>query len=334
MSEAMHEEIDKATMEDKFAVVKVDDNVFEGRYPLQPIIEGNRGTYGGEFVSQGLVAAWETVAEGQTPNSLHSYFLKAGNSDSVIRWVVHKQSDGRNFANRLVQGYQKATNALCFSMIVSFTRNNNDHKKKVAYHKLLEAGDEEALVKTPVPYTWSLEPSEYFHKYKDNLDALMVIPHTHDRIIAGIPPEFFQDDEEPPALASGQRQLGAFVKINDNVHGSRDAYRANFVDLAYISDSFYLSSMMRAAGVAYDRETFNFFRVSLDHTIYFHDDNYDASQWMYMDYRFSRLANNRILCQVLLFTLDKHLVASFVQEGLVFVPKKLADRANGGLYKL
>ncbi len=78
---------------------------------------GTRNVFGGQVVSQALVAAERTV-EGRAPHSLHAYFLLPGDPGAPIVYQVDRIRDGRSFSARRVQAIQHGRPIL--SMIASF----------------------------------------------------------------------------------------------------------------------------------------------------------------------------------------------------------------------
>ena len=72
----------------------IDDNLFRGR---QPDTDRQR-VFGGQVAAQALVAATRTV-DPVPVHSLHSYFLRAGDTAVPIVYDVERVRDGRSFAD-------------------------------------------------------------------------------------------------------------------------------------------------------------------------------------------------------------------------------------------
>lgn len=314
-------------IEEKFSLKKISDSVLEGNYPLEAFKKGARGTYGGEFISQGILAAWETVEDPDfSPHSFHSYFLKAGSDQSVMRWEVTKTNDGRNYCNRLVRCYQKHTNKLCFMLTASFTRSNSIKQRKLEF---------ETNPGTKVPFEFQRSPQYFFNKYYDKLDDMPYFEHTNGNLQHIIPPEY--ETGMPSDFLSqetGMREIGFFVRVNDDVSLAKNKLKTKLASMAFASDSLYLSLMVCSLGIRLRPEIFEFFRVSLDHTVYYHDIDFDPTKWLFLDYRFSRMSNDRILCQCQVFNEEGNMVVSIIQEAMAVIPKKYLDQAVGGSYKL
>ena len=68
--------------------------------------------YGGQVIAQSLMAASRTVAPSRLPNSIHGYFISAGDIRQDLLFDVENLRDGRSFSARRVnvtqaQAYRK-----------------------------------------------------------------------------------------------------------------------------------------------------------------------------------------------------------------------------------
>ena len=57
--------------------------------------------------------------------------------------------------------------------------------------------------------------------------------------------------------------------------------------------------------------------ISLDHVIYFHDDDFDVTKWMEFSYKCTRYAQDRVDFEGEIYNDKGVQVASFFQQGLV-----------------
>lgn len=323
----------QSRMETKFALNRKSASEFVAENPLEPFSSDSRGTYGGEFVAQSLLAAWESMKDKLfQPHSLHAYFLKAGLSESVMRYEVETMSEGRNYCSRLVRCYQLHSNQLCFMLNASFTKNNSATARKEHFAKLSE--DNQNHERTKVPFEFLRSPNVIFDKYMNNIDALPQIEHTNSNLVHALPPETFMSNDDGH-IEPGRKEFGLFGKVNDDLDNANDGIKARIIDLAFLSDSMFLSTIVRAVNLKMtDRDATKYFRVSLDHTIYFHDVDFDPTEWMFIDYVFARLSNDRVLVTALFFSKEKKLVATVQQEALVYMPMRVVSKTSGGSYKL
>lgn len=316
-------------MEEKFSLIKVADDVYEGKYPLQPYLEDARGVFGGELVSQTALAAWELVPSEFSLHSLHSYFLNAGSAESVMRYEVTTNNRTNNYINKTVKVIQKHNELVVFTMTCSFTKNNSIRQRKEDY----------AAGKTSrPPFEFITTPNPTFRQFVNKLDqeeGLLVFEHTHGLICHAMPQYFLKPIKKHENNNIGDRRLGIFCKIVDNL--PTDALKVEKIkiaDLLYLSDSFYLGIITRAFGLPVTNTSFQFFRVSLDHSVFIHDTEFDPTQWMFVDFRFSRMSNGRVLCIVAFYDQNGKQIASVNQEGLITLEKSVLDKATGGTYKL
>ena len=299
--------------------------IYEGNYPVEPYKEGARGTYGGDFIAQGLNVAWESVGRPNfQPHSIHSYFVKAGSKDSLLRWEVIKVSDSRSFSNRIALAYQSHTNQLCFTLQCSFTKDNHLDKRDADHQKLIASG---ADIKT-VPFQFKRNPNPKFFKYKDEIEDLLYFEHTNGNIAHAIPREIFSKTKNFDMNRIGDEELGFYVKFLDDYNLGKDYVRQSFLGLAFSSDSLWLATLVKALGLPVTLKDADFFRVSLDHTLYFHDLNFDSSTWLYVDYRFLSMGNNRILAVINFYTLDGKAICTAVQEAYGFLPGELIEKSR------
>src|SRR5215213_1436580 len=62
--------------------------------------------FGGQVAAQALVAAARTAPEQRSVHSLHSYFLRPGDTAVPIVYDVERMRDGRSFSTRRVVARQ------------------------------------------------------------------------------------------------------------------------------------------------------------------------------------------------------------------------------------
>ncbi len=64
--------------------------------------------FGGQVVAQALRAAGLTADEHLLPQSLHAYFVQAGDEHLPVLYEVERVRDSGSFATRQVVAYQRA----------------------------------------------------------------------------------------------------------------------------------------------------------------------------------------------------------------------------------
>jgi len=75
-------------------------------------------TYGGQVLSQALIAAYDNVPDGRSANSLHAYFMRPAHTSEPIEYSVEDLRDGGSFSTRHVTGRQRGQ--VDFEMLASF----------------------------------------------------------------------------------------------------------------------------------------------------------------------------------------------------------------------
>ena len=103
-----------ASIEEILAIERIDKDIYRGR----AFDSALRRTFGGQVAGQALVAATRTVGADYRVHSLHGYFLRPGNSDHPVIFLVDRIRDGRSFVTRRVNGVQDGE--VIFSMSASF----------------------------------------------------------------------------------------------------------------------------------------------------------------------------------------------------------------------
>lgn len=86
----------------------------------QPAAGPGERLFGGLIAAQALAAAGATVAPDKRPQSLHLYFVRGGEYDADVEFVVERTRDGASFDTRRVTAIQHG--AVILEMIASFHR--------------------------------------------------------------------------------------------------------------------------------------------------------------------------------------------------------------------
>lgn len=130
-------------LRDLLALTEVARDFHLGRTPDYP-----RGrVYGGQVVSQGLVAATATVDPEHRLHSVHAYFVLPGSPNEPILYEIDRLRDGRSFSTRRVVARQSAGAIL--NLDASFQRDEPDHDIS------------ETRLPADVPAPESLPPAEW-----------------------------------------------------------------------------------------------------------------------------------------------------------------------------
>jgi acyl-CoA thioesterase-2 len=260
---------------------------FVGRSQPQP----HGRAYGGQVISQALVAAGRSVPEGRAAHSMHGYFLRPGDSNEPIEFSVEKLRDGNSFSARRTHALQRGVPIL--SMIASFQTPSEglEHQDPMPDvprpDELTPMHDLLAGIDSPIARAW--EASRPFD-----------LRHVE-------PPIYVDPDPNPqPRQAVWMRPYGALP----------DDPLLHAAVLAYASDYSILESALRAEGLAWDDSRLRI--ASIDHAMWFHRP-VRADQWILYASESPSAHGGRGLGIGRMFTEDGVHAATVGQEGMLRV---------------
>jgi acyl-CoA thioesterase-2 len=118
---------------------RLEDNLFRG----QSRDIGTKYVFGGQVLGQALSATHATLESPRTAHSLHAYFLRAGDIEHPIIYLVDRTRDGGSFSVRRVTAIQHGQPI--FFLAASFQKE--------------ESGGELQLSMPEVPKPEDIEPS-------------------------------------------------------------------------------------------------------------------------------------------------------------------------------
>lgn len=246
--------------------------------------------FGGQLLAQALVAAGATAPE-HHPQSLHAYFVGAGDPAQDLELLVERVRDGRLVSTRRVTITQGGRPLLAAIM---------------AFH-----GD--PAPRGPAGPAPSDPTGEQLPLLQDWVTALR--PHQRDRGRSWIerPPPVEIRIDEPPSFLGGETAStprSHWMRLPGEV-GDDPVLHAAL--LAHASDYLLLDMVMRARP---DRVEARLGALSLDHSLWFHRPvRFD--QWHRYDQELVTLSGNRGLARGSIHDADGELVATVTQEGLL-----------------
>lgn len=295
-------------------IKRIDKNRFRGLHVLNKPDTKSRGVYGGFICAQALLAAFETVEESFKPHSLHSYFTSAGTEDVCFEYEVEELVNGKSFVNRSVRAYQHGQ--LRYIIMISFTTKNSIEKTRELY------------VKDPTkPYPFEYQAPPSLRMVQHHPEALPPeLSKGAGALEHRFPPDYFDPALSPNEnfKSAGERDVGYWLRLMSNNAGF--SRRLKYCAAAVMSDSLQLVSFARVlhlpmsditTGVSGGKGPY-YFNVSVDHSVYFHDDDFDPSDFIYLSIQVPRFVNNRGMFQGGMFRKDGKRFASMVQEALIF----------------
>jgi acyl-CoA thioesterase-2 len=266
----------------------IEDNLFRGQQPDTVM----QRVFGGQVAAHALVAASRTVDPAYAVHSLHSYFLRPGDTTVPIVYDVDNVRDGRSFCTRRVLARQHGRPI--FGLTASFQIPEDG----------LEHQDEMPLVPAPEDCRDILtsRPNDDAELWKREWSVLDVRLAGDSR-----PGGPLAHDSRHPARAR------LWMRVNGTLADDPVLHKAMFT---YASDMTLLGATLVPHGVYVSSDRIQ--GASLDHTIWFHRP-FRADEWFLYDQTSPSAAGGRGLSIARVFTQDGRLVASVAQEGLIRV---------------
>lgn len=268
----------------------LEDNMFRG----QSRDLGGKSVFGGQVISQALVAAGRTV-EGSMVHSLHAYFLRPGDMALPIIYEVDRVRDGRSFTARRVQAIQHGHPIL--SMIASF-----QHPEDGVEHQM-----QMPEVPPPESLRSQYELSEEWAKaYPDSPER------ARNAMLRRVPIEFRPVQPWNPLNpeTAGLTQ-NLWFRAAGELPNDPMLHRCV---LAYASDFNLLSTALRPHAMSFLNP--NNAVASIDHALWFHRD-VRADDWLLYTMDSPSAQGARGLSRGLIYDRGGRLVASVAQENLM-----------------
>ena len=269
----------------------IEDNIFRG---VSPEGEGRERVFGGQVAAQALMAAGRSVPPDRPVHSLHSYFLRPGDTAVPILYTVDRIRDGRSFTTRRVVAVQHGQPIFLLS----------------AQFQDVEEGPSHGLAMPEAPGPDSLPTSR--ERAQALIDKGMEVPPWALRPspidLRYVGEQDWGRSPEPRPDASKQVWVRADGELGD------DALLHACV-VTYLSDMTLLPSVMIPWGLTWEGVAM---MASLDHAMWFHR-TCRADRWLLFDQESPASGGSRGLVTGRLFTADGDLVVSIAQEGVVRV---------------
>ncbi|KAL7285717.1 hypothetical protein ACG7TL_000822 [Trametes sanguinea] len=301
-----HEQISSA-----LEVEQLDVNLYRSKTLYLP--PRARGVFGGQVISQALVAANNCVDPAFSLHSLHCYFLLSASAAVPILYNVDRVRDGRSYVTRSVRAVQRGRTI--FLLLCSFQR---PEPRQPTFQLPMPPN---------VPSPDACEGIELIYErlFKETNDAKVK--------------EFCLTVLEERRRSPIEVKLAGVRESQDGVpqflywHKARNTpvrYDAAFQKciLSYISDSQFISAARRTLTHLNQGKgpTKVVMQTSLDHNISFYSDDFDCGDWLLYVIISERAASGRASVHGRMYTPTGTLVAICNQEGVV----RVDDRATPG----
>lgn len=278
---------------------RLEPDLYRGRQPETAL----QRVFGGQVAAQALFAAGQTVDAEVFVHSLHSYFLRPGDTSIPIVYDVERIRDGRSFSTRRVVARQHGRPI--FYLTASF--------------HIDELGFDHQDTMPPVPAPEDC-PSigEMFRQLTGRPDD-----KSWEREWAALDVRYAADSRAGGALVASDQPARTQIWLKAAGAVPDDAILNRCV-LTYASDLTLLGVSLVPHGLIIGSPLVQL--ASLDHSMWFHRP-FRADEWMLYDQHSPSTSGGRGFALGRVFRRDGRLIASVAQEGLV----RPAGAARGAL---
>lgn len=247
--------------------------------------------FGGQVLAQSLLAAARTVP-GRLPHSVHGYFLRPGDIEQPITFVVERMRDGRSFSARRTHALQHGEPILAMS--ASF----QEHQVGLEHS---------AAPPSDVPPPEDIPPAR---------DVLGAIDHPLAQFWTQTNAFDLRHVTEPiyvGAATPTAHQL-VWMRAHGPVAPDQVLHRAL---LAYACDQVMLEPLLRRHSLHWASEGLSM--ASLDHAMWWHREVH-VDEWLLYVQDAPSAQGGRGLGMARVYGRDGTLVATIAQEGMIRVP--------------
>ncbi|CDW55522.1 acyl coenzyme A thioesterase II [Trichuris trichiura] len=281
-------------------VEKLDKHVY--RTNLMEGIVASQRIFGGQMIGQAIYAACSGTmhSEALVPRSLHVSFMKGGNVNYPLLFVVNDNYKDHLRRHCTVSVMQKDTMVISIDMSL-----RKPEAEESPFH-------EDSIPSCPQPEDLPKHDS-WFHSYlkmrdADELDYMIVdmmtkgLSHTFDNREVD---KFYGDDLQLPRNVF-------WVKAHEPVDQSEPALHHAIV--SYISDSLMIAAALRPHVSLFS----NVSQIaSLNHCIWFHQKRFNISDWMLYETISTVASGARAFVTGRLWSRQGKLVMTATQEALI-----------------
>ena len=247
--------------------------------------------FGGQVAAQAVVAATRSVESQYVLHSLHSYFLRPGDTTVPIVYDVERIRDGRSFVTRRVSARQHGRPIYYMTANFQIPEPGLEHQDRMPEVPSPEQG----MPLVELARSRGPEAAEQWEREWSALDIRYV----------GITGQGLPEDPDQPARAR------LWIKVDGELAADPTVQQAAFT---YASDLTLLGAALVPHGIHIASPRLQ--PASLDHTIWFHRP-FRADEWWLYD-QFSPFAGGaRGLALARVFSQSGELVATVAQEGLI-----------------
>ncbi|TCJ93247.1 acyl-CoA thioesterase [Nocardia alba] len=263
----------------------IGEDVFVGNHPEKVWSR----TFGGQLVSQAIVAAGRTAGD-RPLHAINAHFVRGGDVKKPIEYHVERHRDGRALANRTVTASQDGQEL--FVMLAAF----QDWGKGLEHaHEGPDVPDPETLPRV----------EESFVGFEDKLEMFIKAPHPID----------MRYTNDPSWILKGTGE-----KLNHNRVWMRtdgalpDDPLLHVAALGYSSDTTVLDSIITTHGLSWGLD--RILAATVNHSMWFHRP-FRFDDWVLYATESPVAAGSRGLATGRFYSRTGELLATTVQEGVI-----------------
>lgn len=267
---------------------KIEENIFRG----QSSQTRWQRVFGGQVAGQALVAAGRTVPDDRHVHSLHSYFIRPGDSAAPIVYEVDRVRDGRSFTTRRVTAIQHGK--AIFALSASF--------------QLLQPGIEHQTLMPDVPPPYELPTLQ---------ERYAIAGPGADVFFQQMPqPIDLRYADDPPWQQYGKGPRKGLNRVWMRADGTLPADPLLHVCvLTFASDMTLLDSVLVRHGLVPGVNVMSM--ASLDHAMWFQRPVFRADEWFLYASSSPVASGSRGLAMGRFFDQQGNHLVSVVQEGMI-----------------
>ncbi|MFD4441791.1 acyl-CoA thioesterase [Nocardia sp. NPDC058519] len=246
-------------------------------------------TFGGQLVSQAIVAAGRTAGD-RPLHAINAHFVRGGDVKKPIEYHVQRHRDGRALANRTVTASQDGQEL--FVMLAAF----QDWGKGLEHaHEGPDVPDPETLPRV----------EESFAGFEDKLEMFIKAPHPID----------MRYTNDPAWILKGTGEKLNHNRVWMRTDGSLpDDQLLHVAALGYSSDTTVLDSIITTHGLSWGLD--RILAATVNHSIWFHRP-FRFDDWVLYATESPVAAGSRGLATGRFYSRTGELIATTVQEGVI-----------------
>lgn len=268
------------------------ETIEQGIYRGESQDLGFGAVFGGQVLGQALSAAQKTISEERHVHSLHSYFLRPGDVNQPIVYLVNSLRDGRGFSTRRVEAVQNGKAIFYMSASFQISESSFEHQQ--------------SMPKVAAPESLKSE-LELAREHADMLPPQVRDKFICERPIESRPVELFNPLK--PSVAEGKRH--SWLRANGALNAPLTVHQYL---LAYASDFNFLPTALLPHGRSFMDPKLQI--ASIDHAMWFHRP-FDFTDWILYQMDSPVSSGARGLVRGQFFNRAGEIVASTIQEGLL-----------------